>query len=68
MLFGMSAIIMKWSHSLDLLIFQYSCFKIDQSQPRVAYKRVACKRKIVCFECNAQQVIFFMMLKLNEVF
>ena len=47
MLFGMSAIILKWSHSPDLIIFRYSCFKIGQSQPPVAYKSVAYKRKCV---------------------
>ena len=43
MLFGMSTIISKWSHSPDLIIFRYSCFKIGQSEPRVAYKSVANK-------------------------
>ena len=28
MLLGISTIIFKWSHSLDLIIFRYSCFKI----------------------------------------
>ena len=41
MLFGMSTIILKWSHSPDHIIFRYSCFKKDQSEPRVAYKSVA---------------------------
>ena len=45
MLFGMSTIILKWSHSPDLIIFRYSCFKIGQSEPRVAYKSVAYKKK-----------------------
>ena len=43
----MSTIILKWSHSPDLIIFRYSCFKLGQSEPRVAYKSVAYKRKSV---------------------
>ena len=42
----MSAIILKWSHCPDLIIFQYSCFKIGQSEPRVAYKSVAYKKSV----------------------
>ena len=45
MLFGMSTIFLKWSHSSDLIIFRYSCFKIGQSEPRVAYKSIAYKEK-----------------------
>ena len=39
MIFGMSTIILKCCISPDLIIFRYSCFKIGQSEPRVAYKR-----------------------------
>ena len=46
MLFGMNTIILKLSHSPDLIIFRFSCFKIGQSQPRVAYKSVADKRSV----------------------
>ena len=45
--FGMSTTILKWSHGPDLNIFWFSCFKIGQCQPRVAYKSVAYKRKSV---------------------
>ena len=44
---GMSTIILKWSHSPDLIIFRYSCFKIGQSEPHVAYKSLAYKKKRV---------------------
>ena len=47
MLLGMCTIILKWSHSPDLIIFRYSCFKTGQSEPRVAYKSVAYKKKRV---------------------
>ena len=50
MLFGMSTIILKWSHSPDIILFRYSCFKIGQSEPRVAYKSVANKKKRVSDE------------------
>ena len=40
-----STIILKWSHSPDFNIFRCSCFKIGLSQPCVAYKRVAYKKK-----------------------
>ena len=36
MLFGMSAIILKCSHSPNLIIIRYSCFKIGQYQPCIA--------------------------------
>ena len=42
MLLGISTIIFKLSHSLDLIIFRYSI-----SEPRVAYKSVAYKKKRV---------------------
>ena len=44
MLFGMITIILKWCHSPDLNIFQYSCLKIGKSQPCVACKSFACKK------------------------
>ena len=47
MLFGMSTIIFKWSHSSDINIFQ-SCFKIGQSQSCVAYESVG--NESVAFE------------------
>ena len=47
MLFGMSSIILKWSHSPDLNIFRFSCFKIGQSEPRVAYESVAYKKACI---------------------
>ena len=43
----MSTIILKWSHCPDLIVFRYLCFKIGKSEPRVAYKSVAYKRKSV---------------------
>ena len=45
MVLGMCTIILKCSHCPDLIIFRYSCFKIGQSEPRVAYKSVANKKK-----------------------
>ena len=39
MLFETSTITLKQSHSPDLIVFRFSCFKIGKSQPRVAYKR-----------------------------
>ena len=47
MLFEMCTIILKWSHSPDLIIFRYSCFKIGHSQPRDAYKSVAYKKRVM---------------------
>ena len=38
---------MKWFHCQNLDIFRYLCFKIGESQPCVAYKKVAYKRKSV---------------------
>ena len=57
MLFGMSAIILTWSHSPDRIIFRFSYFKIGKSQPGVAYKSVAYKRKSVLI-CNPMNKFF----------
>ena len=62
MLFGMSTIILKWSHSPGLIVFRYSCFKIGQSEPRVAYKSVANKKKA----CN-QLLVLGKTLALQDV-
>ena len=47
MLFRMSTIIWKWYHTPHLINFRYSRLRGGHSQPRVAYKRVAYKRKSV---------------------
>ena len=66
----MSTIILKWSHCPDLIIFRYSCFKIAQSEPRVAYKSVANKKKSVScslYELGCRSVIRNSLTSVTEV-
>ena len=45
MLFGMSTIILNWSHSPNLIIIRYLCFKIGQYQPCIACEVLLIKEK-----------------------
>ena len=67
MLFGMSTIILKWSYSPDLIIFRYSYIKIGHSEPRVAYKSVAYKRKSV-YLTKLTPVQFLQFFQMNNAF